>query len=244
MFGQRVVHSNDGVFQHAIFFHRPQTNNTGGGLFRSANHFRQLVSTLFMQNPHHVGPIVHGDLRPMVQSGVDVFVIGFVVFAFDRVSPNAMDFNQSGGHFVLGGKGVRRAQHDVGTTGFQGNGQIRRFRSHMQTSGHPDPFKGLFLFIPFFNQSEDGHFPFRPCDALFSRIGQTNIFDVIFHGLRPRAFLQIGDFIGFFPQEVRVLPAEMTIGGCFSIKRSTELQVIDNAPWSQRKNFPHQIHQL
>ena len=49
-----------------------------------------------------VGPVVHGDVRLVLQGGGDVLVIGVVVLFADGEDGDAEILDEAGGHVVLG----------------------------------------------------------------------------------------------------------------------------------------------
>src|SRR5262249_5219098 len=104
--GQRVVHRDDGVLQHALIGHGAQADHAGGGFLGAADDFDSGIFPAGVQRVDQVGAVVHGDLGLAVEGGVDVRVIGRVVLTLDGVDGNAAVAHQRSGHVVLGGEGV------------------------------------------------------------------------------------------------------------------------------------------
>jgi hypothetical protein len=68
-----------------------------------------------------VGAVVDDDVRPMVDRGPDVTVVGLVVLALDCVDRNPL-LDQGGSHVVLGRERVARAEHGIRAAGLEGEG--------------------------------------------------------------------------------------------------------------------------
>src|ERR1700728_1647886 len=113
MLGERVVDGDGGIFQRAVFGHGAKTNHASRGFFRAADDVFYEVGALSEQDGHEVGAIVHSDLRFVVQRGVDVRVIGGVVFALNGESGDVVILHQGCGDFVLGGERIRGAKNYV-----------------------------------------------------------------------------------------------------------------------------------
>jgi hypothetical protein len=103
----------DGIFQRTVFGHGAKPNHTGGGFFRAADDVLHQVGALGEQNGDEIGAIVHGDLRFVVERGVDVRVIGGVVFALNGESGDVVILHQGRSDFVLGGERIRGAKDNV-----------------------------------------------------------------------------------------------------------------------------------
>jgi hypothetical protein len=74
-----------------------------------------------VEHRDQVGAIVHGELRFVVDRGHDVAVVAVVVLALDGENGNVVIADETGGHVILRGQRVRRAQRHVGAAVAQGN---------------------------------------------------------------------------------------------------------------------------
>src|SRR5579863_10675158 len=108
MLGVGVIHGDDGILQHAFFGHVAHENHAGGGFFGAADHARERVLTLGMQNADQVGAVIHGYMGFVAQRRQNVVVIGVVVFTLDGENRNAAVTDQAGGNVILSRKRVRR----------------------------------------------------------------------------------------------------------------------------------------
>ena len=106
MLGHGIVHRDDRETQRAGFLHGPQADDTRRRLLGSADHVGNLVGPFFVQRRDQVGPVVHGDIREVVEGGVDVPVVGRVVLALDGKSRDPMVGYQTGSDIVLSGQGI------------------------------------------------------------------------------------------------------------------------------------------
>ena len=132
MLGLRVVHGDHRILQRAILGHGAQADHAGGGLFRAADDVGHQMLVLGEQQRHQVRAVVHGDLRLVIDRGVQVRVVGGVVFALDGKRGNRVILDQRGGHFILRGKRIRGAQNQIGAAIAQRDGQVGRFAGHVQ----------------------------------------------------------------------------------------------------------------
>ena len=139
----------------------------------------ELLGALAVQDAHHVGPVVHGHLRMPVDGRVDVAVVGVVVLAVDRVDLGAVAVDQGGGDVVLGGEGVRCAEHDLGASGDQRPGEVGRLGGHVQAAGHRDPVERPLLLEALADRLQHGHLPIRPLDPALPVVGQGDVGDVV-----------------------------------------------------------------
>jgi hypothetical protein len=73
-----------------------------------------MSGALAVQHADDVGAVVHGDVGPVVDAGVDVAVVGLVVLALDGVDAHAVLLDQGGGDRVLRAQRIGGAEHDVG----------------------------------------------------------------------------------------------------------------------------------
>ena len=88
MLGLRIVHGDHRILQRAVFGHRAQADHAGGGLLGAADDVGDQVLVLGEQQRHQVRAVVHRHLRLVINRGVQVRVVGGVVFALDRIRGN------------------------------------------------------------------------------------------------------------------------------------------------------------
>src|SRR5262249_19188399 len=112
--GLGVVDGQHRELQRAVGGHGPQPDDAGGGLLGAADDAVEQLGAVLVDGADQVGAVVHGQVRLVVEGGLDVLVIGGGVLAFDGVSRNLVVRHQAGGHLVLGGERVGGAQHDIG----------------------------------------------------------------------------------------------------------------------------------
>ena len=86
-----------------------------------------------MQRGNEIRTVVHGVVRFVVDNGIDVLVVGFVVFALDGKRGDLVVLHQGGGHVVLGAQGIGRAQDNLGTARFERLHQGGGSRGNVQT---------------------------------------------------------------------------------------------------------------
>src|SRR5579864_856824 len=184
--GVGVVDGDNGILQHAFFRHSAQANDAGGGFFGAADHAFERVLALGMEHADQVGAVVHGDVRLVIERGEDVVVVGVVVLALDRENRDVVVAHQRSRDVILRGKRIRGAEHDVGATVTQANGQVRRFGSDVQASGNARALQWLVLDEFFADDLQDLHGLIGPLDPLLSKIGKLDAFDVVLNLRRYR----------------------------------------------------------
>src|SRR5208282_6882402 len=89
-----VVDSNHRVTQNTGGFHRPQADDTRGGLLGSADQLLELFGTELMQTRHEVAAVVERELRMPVEHRVDVEVVTLVVLSFHREGGDVVVCNE------------------------------------------------------------------------------------------------------------------------------------------------------
>ncbi len=110
MLGLSVVNGNDGIFELAGLVHAAQADNAGCGLLGAAENIGDKFAPLGVNRGIKVGAIIDSKLGLMVQSGVDVFIIGLVILTFDGVGGDAV-LDQRRGYIVLGAERVGGAEN-------------------------------------------------------------------------------------------------------------------------------------
>ena len=176
--GVGVVDGDDGITQHAFLGHGAQADDAGGGFFGAADHVRRVrVGALGVKDGDQVGAVVHGDLRLVVERGHDVAVVGVVVLALDGEDGDVVVADQAGGHVILRGKRVGRAEHDVGAAVAQGDHEIRGFGGYVQAGGDANALERLILDEFLADHLQDLHRLVGPLDAFLAQIGQFKSFN-------------------------------------------------------------------
>src|SRR5690606_31041475 len=84
-------------------------------------------------------------------------------------------------YVVLRRKRVRGTKHDLGTTRLQGVHQVCRFRRDVETGRDAHTAQWLLTLETLADCAEDGHFVFRPFDAVASASRQLKIFYIVFN---------------------------------------------------------------
>ena len=125
-----------------------------------------------------VGAVVHRDVRPVLQRGGDVAVVGRLVLALDRVDGDAEVVDQAGGDVVLGRERVGRDEHEVGAAGDEGPGEVGRLGRDVQAGRHPQAGQRLLDLEPLADRPEHGHVALGPDDPLVADRGQAQVFDI------------------------------------------------------------------
>ena len=170
VFGQRVIDRYHGVAQHAIFRHGAQTNHAGGCFLGPGQHPLQRVLALGVEDGNEVAPVVHRQVRLMIDGRHDVRVITVVVLAFDGVGRNPIVMRQRSGHVVLCGQWIGGAERNISAAVSKGNHQIRRLTGHVQACGHAHSLQRL-VFDEFLADSlQHRHRLVGPFNAAFSLI--------------------------------------------------------------------------
>ncbi len=129
--GQRVVHGDDRIGQHAVALHRPQANDAGRRLFAAADQLAELIRVLGEDRRDQIAAVVHRDLRVRGDHRLDVRVVGRVVFALDRVGGDAV-LAERRRDVVLRRQRIARAERDRRTAGLQREHQVRGLGGDVQ----------------------------------------------------------------------------------------------------------------
>lgn len=102
MLGVGVVHRNDRVGELAVLLQRSQTDNARGGLLCPAEHVRQRLAPRAVECRNHIGAVVHGDLRTVIDRSGDVPVVAGVIFALDGVDGHLVMRHEGRCDVILG----------------------------------------------------------------------------------------------------------------------------------------------
>ena len=130
--GVGLVDGDDGEHEPALGLERLEADDAGGGLLGAADDVGRHVGPLAVQHADDVGAVVHGDVGPVVDAGVDVGVVGLVVLALDGVGADAVLLDQRRGDVVLRAERVAGAEHDVGAAGLERAHEVGRLGGDVQ----------------------------------------------------------------------------------------------------------------
>src|SRR6266700_4636626 len=111
MFGIRIVDGQNGKLEHTTFLHALETNNAWGGLFHASNNCGQEFGTRSMNSGHKITAIVHCHIGLVIKRGIDMAIIGLLIFTLDGKGGNAILADQSCRHIILCGERIRGTQH-------------------------------------------------------------------------------------------------------------------------------------
>ena len=183
-----LVHRDDGVGKRLVVGHGAQANDTGRGLFGTADDMLERLAAGFMDAADHVGAIVHSDLRAEVDDGVHMAVVRFGVLAFQREHGNAVVFDERCGSVILGGQRVGSAQAHVRAACLERAHEICRFGGHVQAGANAHALERTFALETLANACKHGHVAVCPQNAVQAVVGQLDVLDVIFHVERILSF--------------------------------------------------------
>jgi hypothetical protein len=126
-----IVNRNDRKFQRAVFSHGAQSNHAGGSLFHAAEYMRDKLMIFFVNDRNQIGRRRPLSLRLVRNGRVNVFIIGLVIFAFNRKTGTPYSFTSAAvtSSCVESGLG---AHDNIAPPALRAQ-QIRCFRGHMQT---------------------------------------------------------------------------------------------------------------
>ena len=177
--GVGVVDGHDREHEAALGLERLEADDTGGRLLGAADDVRGHVRPLAVQHTDDVGAVVHGDVGPMVDAGVDVLVVGLVVLALDGVDTHAVFLDERGGDVVLGAERVGGTEHDVGAAGLERAHEVGRLAGDVQTGADAHALERLLLGEAFADGGQHGHLHVGPLDAQRSLRSETLVLDVV-----------------------------------------------------------------
>ena len=130
-----------------------------------------------MQVGDNVSTIVDDDVRSVPQSVLNVSVVGFAVFAFDRVDLESVR-DQRCRHVILGRKGITGTDDRVCSSRLQRVGKIRGLTGDMNACDDSDAGKRLVAFESLPDQLQHGHLAGGPGDSSLSVLRKANIANV------------------------------------------------------------------
>ena len=106
MLGLGVVDGDDGISENFFPGHAFQTNDAGRCFLGSSDNAGLKVLSAGMQNRNEVRPVVHGDMRSVIEGLIDMLVVGGVVLAFDGENRDPGVADERSGDIVLRAQGV------------------------------------------------------------------------------------------------------------------------------------------
>ena len=129
--GLRFVDRDDRIAEDALLGHALEADDAGGCLFGAAQDLSELVGLSGVEDGHQVCAIVHGDVRPARQGGLDVAVVSLLVLALDREGVDAIFTGQRGRDIVLSRQGVGGAERNLSAPLLQRERQVGSFARHV-----------------------------------------------------------------------------------------------------------------
>ncbi len=108
-----------------------------------------------------------------------MLIIAIVVLALDRIDRDPLVLHERRGHVVLRGQRVRGAEDDLRAARLERLHEVRRLRRHVQAGRDAHALEGLILLEALLDHIEDRHRLIRPFDAQMARVGQVQIFDIM-----------------------------------------------------------------
>jgi len=181
VFGQRIVHGDDGVVQRSLVCHCPQTDDARGGFLCAADDGLQNLAAVLVHRADQVGAIIHGDVGLVVQRSVDVFVVGSVVLTLDGIHGNLVVGDQRRGDIILSAQRVARDQHEIGATSLQHARQVARLCGDVQTCRHAHALERFLGGKALADTAQHRHLTLSPVHAQPSGGRQFHIFYMMFH---------------------------------------------------------------
>jgi len=177
--GHCVVDRDHGEHQLAIVRHRAQADDAGGGFLGAADDAVEQLAALLVQRADQVRAVVHGDVGLEIERGLDVLVVGRVVFTLDRVDGHLVMGDERGSNVILGRERVGRGQHHVCAAGLQDAHQVGRLARDVQTRGNAQAVQRPLFGEPRFDQVEHRHLARGPLHAEPALVCQADVLDVV-----------------------------------------------------------------
>ncbi len=143
--GVGVVDGDDRILEDALGRHALQPDDAGRRLLRAAGHAGEKGPLPGVEGADQVGSVIHGDLRPVVQGGAEVPVVGLVVLALDGENGDPEVLDDRRGGVILGAQGIRGGQPDIGPPELERLHQVAGFARHVQAGRELDPLEGFLL---------------------------------------------------------------------------------------------------
>src|SRR5712664_4603010 len=118
----------------------------------------------------------------VVESGLDVLVIGVVVLAANGVRLDPVLRRERGGDRVVGRKRVGGAERNVGAARLEGQHQVGRLARHVEAGRELESLERLLLSEAGTDQSQNRHLALGPVDEVLALLGKVQVFDVAAFG--------------------------------------------------------------
>ncbi len=179
--GHCVVDGHDRVLQSAFRRHRPQANDTGRGLLGPADHVVQDLPAVLVHRADQIRTVVHRQMGFMIQSSVEVLVVGIVVLALDGVDRDLVIGDKRSSDIILRAQRVAGHQDQVSTAGDQSAREVARLRGDVQTRRHTNPLERLLFRHPLGDLAQHRHLALRPLHPQSPRRGQVKILHFMLH---------------------------------------------------------------
>ena len=176
--GIRVVHRDNRIPQPARARQAPQPDNARGRLFSPADDALYGVAALRVQRGYQIRAVVHRDVGAEVKRGVDVRVVGIVVFALDGECGDAVFARQRRRHIVLRAQRIAGAYRRLRAAVLQREHQVRGFGGHMQAGGYSQPGQRLFFGKALPNLAQHRHLALSPAYPPYAVGRQRAVFNV------------------------------------------------------------------
>ena len=161
MFASRVVHEHHGEAQFTLFVHRLKAEDSGGGLFATADHVSDELRIVFMDHVDKVSTVIDDDVRPDFDNSPDT---GFVFFRGRIVNSEDIQslVDKGGGDVILGTERVASGHIHIGPGMSENLTEVCGLR--FQVDGKSHFLSGeRFGFTEFFFQpTEKGHVVLYP----------------------------------------------------------------------------------
>ena len=169
-----------GILQRAVLGHGAQTNDAGGGFFRAGDNVGtrswRLVSSMVTRSQ----PSSMVNCGLCSSGGLHVLVISVVVLALDGIGGDVVVAIQRCRDFILRGKRIGSAEHDIRAAVAQRDHQVRGLAGHVKASGNAQALQRLLLDESLADLLQHGHLLRRPFDLALARIGKPDIFHIAF----------------------------------------------------------------
>ena len=175
----RLVDRDHREAELPLALERLQPDDAGGRLLRARDHVAELLAPRRVEDADDVGAVVHRQVRPVVDRGLDVLVVRVVVLALDREDGDVVLLDQRRRDVVLGGERVGRAEDDVRAARLQRAGEVRRLGGHVQAGGDPLPGERLLALEALPDRGQHRHLPVGPLDPADAFGGERQVLHVV-----------------------------------------------------------------
>ena len=176
---QGLVDGDDRKSELPLRLQGAQADDAGCRLLRPAHDLAELVAPLLVQDADHVGAVVHRQLRPVVDRGLDVGVVRVVVLAADRVDGDPVLLHERRRDVVLRRQRIGGTEDDVGAPGVQRAGQVGGLRGHVQARGDAHAVQGPLALEALADGGQHRHLGVGPQDPGHARRREREILHVM-----------------------------------------------------------------